>query len=86
MAERDPRLDLLDRFAEANDLIEENVSGALNSNLAFYRGMSEGGAFTGAEMTEEEMLSEVWSQEDDIRAETAGWLYPFLMLAYESVS
>lgn len=85
-AERDPRLDLLDRFAEANDLIEENVSGALNSNLAFYRGMSEGGAFTGAEMTEEEMLSEVWSQEGDIRAETAGWLYPFLMLAYESVS
>ena len=84
-ADRDPRLELLVRFAEANDLIEENVSGALNSNLAFYRGMSDGGAFAGSEMTEEEMLSEVWSQEADIRTETAGWLYPYLMLAYESL-
>ncbi len=75
-ATRDPRLDLLERFAEANDLVEENVAGALNSNLAFYRGMSEGGAFTGSEMTEEEMLSEVWSQEAEMRAETEGWLYP----------
>jgi hypothetical protein len=81
-SDHDPRLVLLERFAEANDLIEENVSGALNANLAFYRGMSEGGAFSGAEMTEDEMLSEVWSQEADIRAETEGWLYPYLLLSY----
>lgn len=85
-ADDDPRFRLLERFAEANDLIEENVSGALNANLAFYRGMSDGGAFRGAEMTEEEMLSEVWSQEAEIRAETVSWLYPYLMLAYEPLS
>ena len=85
-ADNDPRFRLLERFAEANDLIEENVSGALNANLAFYQGMSEGGAFRGAEMTEEDMLSEVWSQEADIRAETVSWLYPYLMLAYEPLS
>jgi hypothetical protein len=85
-AERDPRFALLEQFAEANDLVEENVSGALNANLAFYKGMSDGGAFRGAEMTEDEMLSEVWSQEDDIRAETVAWLYPYLMLAYEPLS
>ncbi len=82
----DRRFESLLRFAEANDLIEQNVSGALNANLAFYRGMAEGGAFQGAEMTEEEMLSEVWSQEADIRAETEAWLYPYLMLAYEPLS
>lgn len=85
-ADRDPRLDLLDRFAEVNDLIEENVAGSLNSNLAFYQGMSEGGALSGSEMTQDEMLSEVWAQESDVRAETEGWLFPYLMLAYEPLS
>jgi hypothetical protein len=38
-ARDDPRLALLERFATANDLIEQNVSGALNANFAFYQGM-----------------------------------------------
>lgn len=78
---RDPLLDDLQRFAEVNDLVESNVIGALNANLAFYRGMSEAGAF-GTAMPEEDMLAEVWAQEDDIRAETVDWLFPFLSLAY----
>jgi hypothetical protein len=48
--------------------------------------MSDGGAFDDAQMTEAEMLADVWSQEPDIRAETEGWLYPFLALAYEPLS
>ncbi|MCA3509645.1 MAG: DUF2059 domain-containing protein [Rhodobacter sp.] len=85
-ARDDPRLALLERFVTANDLIEQNVSGALNANFAFYQGMSDGGAFDGAKMTEAEMLAEVWSQEADIRAETESWLYPFLALAYKPLS
>lgn len=85
-ARDDPRLALLERFVTANDLIEQNVSGALNANFAFYQGMSDGGAFDGAQMTEAEMLAEVWSQEADIRAETENWLYPFLALAYKPLS
>jgi hypothetical protein len=85
-ASDDPRLALLERFVAANDLIEQNVSGALNANFAFYQGMSDGGAFDDAQMTEAEMLADVWSQEPDIRAETEGWLYPFLALAYEPLS
>jgi hypothetical protein len=85
-AERDPRLALLTEFANENDLIEQNVTGALNSNLAFYRGLSEGGAFSVNEMTEEEILADVWSQEPDIRAETEDWLFPFLSLAYGPLS
>lgn len=76
-----PRLATLRRFAEANDLIEANVQGALNANLAFYQGMAEAGAF-GDEMTEAQILADVWGQEDAVRAETEDWLYPYLALAY----
>jgi hypothetical protein len=85
IADNDPRMEVLRTFAEANDLIELNVAGALNANLAFYRGMQEGGAF-GAEMTEDQMLSDVWSQEPEIRAETEAWLYSYLALAYAPLS
>ncbi len=86
MAKQAPRLDVLRRFAEANDLIEQNVAGAMNANVAFYRGLADGGAFAGAEMTEADILADVWAQEPDIRMETEDWLYPFLNLAYEPLS
>ena len=76
-----PRLALIDAFIAANDLVEMNVAGALNSNLAFYKGLSAGGAFNGV-MTEDEMLADVWSQEDDVRAETETWVRSYLALAY----
>jgi hypothetical protein len=79
------RVDSLLRFAEVNDLIESNVMGAMNANLAFYRGMSDAGAFA-QEMTEDQMLSDVWSQEPDVRAETTDWLFPFLTLAYQPLT
>ncbi|MDP4033156.1 MAG: DUF2059 domain-containing protein [Pseudorhodobacter sp.] len=85
IADQNPRMAMLRRFAETNDLIESNVTGALNANLAFYQGLSEAGAF-GDAMTEEQMLLEVWSQEDNIRADTNDWLFPFLALAYEGLS
>lgn len=80
-AEDGPRAALIRRFAETNDLIESNVSGALNANLAFFRGLADGGAL-GAEMTEDEMLSSVWSQEPEVRQQTTDWLFPYLTLAY----
>lgn len=80
-AEGGPRVALLEEFVAANDLVESNVMGALNSNLAFYQGMAEGGAF-GEEMTEDQMLSDTWAQEGEIRASTEGWIYPYLALAY----
>ena len=82
---KSPRSKQIEHFARANDLIESNVMGALNSNLAFFKGLSAGGAFEQA-MPEDEMLAQVWAQEGDIRADTADWLYPFLMLAYQPLS
>ncbi len=81
----DPRIEAIDRFATVNDLIEQNVAGALNASLAFYRGMAAGGAFEGG-LTEGQMLADVWTQEAEVRRETREWLFPFLTLAYQPLS
>jgi hypothetical protein len=76
----DPRVGQIQRFVVANDLIELNVMGAMNASLAFFQGMAAGGGF---DLGEEQMLSEVWSQEADIRDDTTGWLYAYLIFAYQ---
>lgn len=85
IVEEDPRLDLLQRFAEVNQLVESNVSGALNANLALFQGMAEIGDLT-ENMTEEQMLADVWAQEPEIRTETEEWLMSYLALAYGPLS
>ena len=85
VADKAARADQIIRFSSANDLIESNVMGALNANLAFYRGLSGAGGF-GDGMPEDEMLAEVWGQEPDIRRDTTDWLYPFLSLAYQPLT
>ena len=75
------RLALYRAFIEANDLIESNVMGALNSNLAFYRGLSSNEQF-GQAMDEGFMLSTVWQQEPEIRADMEDWTMNFSALAY----
>ncbi len=76
------RLELLDDFMIAADLVESNVVGALNSNFAFYQGLASGGALP-EDMTDAEILADVWSQEEDIRVDTKEWLYSYLLLAYQ---
>lgn len=85
MADAAPRFELLQAFSETNDLIEMNISGALNSNLAFFQGMAEVGGLE-QDMSEEDMLMDVWAQEPEIRAETESWVYPYLALAYGPLS
>ncbi len=81
-AERDPKLRLVRDLIEAGDLIEMNVAGALSANLAFFEGMAAANV-PGMAMDRESMMADVWGQEDSIRAETTGWLVPFLALAYQ---
>ena len=85
IADEAPRFGLLEEFAEVSELVDSNVVGALNSNYAFYMGMAESGVFPG-EMTEDDILADVWSQEDAIRVETEEWLYSYLALAYQPLS
>lgn len=63
-----------------SDLVEMNVAGALNSDFMFYRGLVDGGAY---EMSEEDILADVWAQEEDLRQTSRDWLEPFLMVAYQ---
>jgi hypothetical protein len=85
VASADPRLDLINRLIAANDLIEQNVAGALNGNLAFYLGMIDGGAVD-ATVPEAEMMADLWSQEPQVRQDTTDWLLPYLTLAYRPLS
>ena len=83
MPEEDPdRAGRIEAFVEVNDLVDENVEGALNANLAFLRGLDDGGAFP-EPMPEDELLAQVWASEPEVRAEMEGWLGGFLSLAYE---
>ena len=79
------RFALLQDFAEVNDLVESNVMGAMNSNYAFYQGLMDGSAF-GNSLTEQDVLSDVWAQEDQIREDTESWVYSYIALAYQSLS
>lgn len=85
IADSHPRMALLREFTRINDLVERNVSGALNGNLAFYMGLSDGGAFA-TPVPLEVMLDEVWGQEAAIRAETIEWLMAYQTLAYEDLT
>ncbi len=85
MADNTPRYQLVSRFAAANDLIETNVVGAMNSNFAYYLGLMQGGAVQPG-MTEEDVLAQVWDQEAEIRQTTTEWVYAFLLMAYQPLS
>lgn len=66
-------------FVETNDLVEANLVGSLNANFMFYLGLVDGG---GLEMTEQDILTEVWSSEEETRSDTREWVYAFLLMAY----
>jgi len=81
----DDRIALLRDFIEVNDLLDRNVAGALNSNFAFFRGLSDAGGLE-MEMPEDLMLAEVWGQEPEIRANTIEWLLSYQLTAYSDLS
>lgn len=75
----DPRLAQITALIDSGDMINRNVTAAMNSNYQFMRGLADGGA---VDMTDAEMLAEVTEQQDAITDDTTGWLYGFLLLAY----
>lgn len=82
VADKDPRLEMLQAFVAAGDLVEQNVVGALNANYAFFQGMADAGG-PAAQMTEDEMLADVWGREAEVRSSTQEWLYSYFALAYQ---
>ena len=57
----------------------------MSGNLAFMTGMASTGAY-GSDMPEDQILSDIWAQEDQVRADTSTWLYAYLGLAYSPLS
>lgn len=84
-AARDPKVALIRRMIEASDLLEMNVAGSLTGNLSFMTGMAGTGAY-GRDMPQDQILSDIWAQEDQVRADTSTWLYAYLGLAYAPLS
>lgn len=78
------RVRIIQDIVDGFDQINANVSAALNGNLAFYEGLAQAGLVEG--MTSEDILGEVMAQEGEVRAEIEDWLYPYLALAYASLS
>ncbi|SPJ22225.1 DUF2059 domain-containing protein [Palleronia abyssalis] len=71
----------IDRFIEVNDLVEQNVSGTLNSNYAFFRGLADGGGPL-SNLTEDQIIADVYASEPEVRDSTITWLNAYLTLAY----
>lgn len=80
-----PRVAQIDKLIERADLIEPNVAAALNASLAFSQGFADEGGYQ-IPMSEGEILSETWAQEEDIRQQTHEWIEAFLYLAYSPLS
>jgi hypothetical protein len=75
-----PALSQMQRLVESSDMIERNVTITLTSSYRMYKGLVDGGAY---DMSDDEILAEVWTQEDDVRADTTEWLMGYLMLSYQ---
>ena len=76
------RQELIADYVAANDLLDYNVAGAMNANYQFFLGLVEGGAI---DMTEEEILTDVWAQEAETRNDTREWLFAYLTMAYDDL-
>jgi hypothetical protein len=82
-ADDPPYLRAIRDFVEVNDLLERNVAGALTTTYQFYAGLSDSGFM---EMSEDDIISDVWAQEAELRADTETWLYGYLVMAYQPLS
>ncbi len=80
-AARDPLVRQLRRFITAGDLLEMNVAAALSANLAFMTGLSDSGVY-GEGLPQDQLLSDVWAEEETVRSSSTLWLNAFLGLAY----
>ena len=75
----DPRLIQINRMIDAGDLINRNVTSALNSNYNFLRALVDGDVYM---MSDDEILNDVMAERDEITADTLNWLGAFMTLAY----
>ncbi|MCY4335697.1 MAG: hypothetical protein OXC60_13650 [Litoreibacter sp.] len=71
-------------FIDINGFVDNNLAGALNSNLAFYRGLASNPEFR--TMDESTMFEQVYQQAEQIRKDMVDWTMNFSVLAYSVLS
>ncbi len=79
----DARLFQIERMIEAGDLLNRNVTSALNSNYQFMRALVDGDVYV---MSDAEILADVLAEREAIEEDTLGWLGGFMSLAYSPLS
>jgi len=81
----DPRLEMVRTFADLNGLVENNVVSSMNGNYAFLTALSEAGQ--GPYVNDQgALMSAVWEQEEEIRADTEEWVLSFFTFAYSPLN
>lgn len=79
----DSRLAQLVAFVASGDMLNRNVTAALNSNYQFMRGLADGDV---VEMSDEDILADVAAEMEEITEDTRSWLYGFFLLAYHPLN
>ncbi|MEM6407019.1 MAG: DUF2059 domain-containing protein [Pseudomonadota bacterium] len=74
------RIEAYQDFIDINGFVENNLAGALNSNLAFFRGLASNPEFRA--MDESTMFEQVYQQAEEIREDMVDWTMNFSVLAY----
>ncbi len=77
-----PHAQAIRAYMDVNDLVERNVMASMNADFIFLRAYFEGET----EIDESLILSDVWSEEDNIRADSTEWLFAYLAMAYAPLS
>jgi hypothetical protein len=78
-----PRLKHIEGMIEAGDLVNRNVTSALNSNYQFIRALVDGDIYA---LSDDEILADVMAERDAIVEDTQSWLGAFFSLAYSPLS
>ena len=84
-SEGSDRVTLIERFSAANNLVENNVVGAMNGNVAFMTALAEAGQGPFAD-DPSAILNQVWGQEAEIREDTEVWVISYFNHAYAPLS
>ncbi|WP_344848071.1 DUF2059 domain-containing protein [Celeribacter arenosi] len=80
------RAQLIEDFVKVGDLIELNVVGSLNNDIAYYRGLSQSAGGDGQILSEDDLMASIWASEPDVRADISEWVYGYSAMAYAPLS
>lgn len=69
-------------FITTNDLLELNVALTMSTSYQFSRGLADGDLL---EMSDAQIVAQVWASEDELRANAQTWLNGYVLLSQQPV-